>query len=248
MIEDTSVDILAAFSAVAHVIIRAEQSLSDRLDIDGEDGHHLARVRRLRSGEIVTAADGLGSWRPYCVVESAPRQLSLAATGDIRIEPGLAPPLRVAFSLTKGAKPEVVARHLTELGVDVIIPVVADRSVARPDADRIVTRMQKVAREASMQCRRSRLPECSAPIAFVSAVELPGLVVASRIGTTVETPADGDGWTLLVGPEGGFSDQENAMLRQSPTLAVGDLVLRAETAAIAGAAVLATYRHRTDRQ
>ena len=79
---------------------------------------------------------------------------------------------------------------------------------------------------------------------FTEAIDLPGLVVASRTGTAATGKPNSQGWTLLVGPEGGFSPTEIAALKSVPILAVGDLVLRAETAAVAGAAVLATQRSR----
>jgi RsmE family RNA methyltransferase len=79
-------------------------------------------------------------------------------------------------------------------------------------------------------------------------VSVDGLVVADRRGVTAdELPAPiGGGWTVAVGPEGGFDDDEEQLLGAAPRLAVGRLVLRAETAAIAAAAALAG-RRRPDR-
>jgi 16S rRNA (uracil1498-N3)-methyltransferase len=228
--------------AVAHVLV---EHLDDELEVAGDDGHHLARALRLRAGETVTAADGGGRWRAYVVATVDGSSLSLAASGAARSEPELLPPLAVAFALTKGVKPETVVRQLTELGVDAVIPVVAERSVARPGgegAERVVARLQRVAREAAMQCRRARLPQVSRPVPLLELVGRPGLVVAER-GGAATLPDHGDaGWTVLVGPEGGFSPSEADALGSAPRLALGVHVLRAETAAVTAAALLTAAR------
>ena len=234
----------ASIDAVAHVLV---DTLDDETHIDGADGHHLARVRRLRSGERATAADGAGQWREYVVTDVADRGLDLRATGPVRIEARATPSLAVAFALTKGSKPEVVVRQLTELGVDRILPVVSTRSVARPVVARVdafAVRMRRVAREAAMQSRRAWLPEVAAPAPLVHLAGRTGLL-AAEVGAPPaaalpEPPPEG--WTLLVGPEGGFDPQELAPLGQMQRLGLGPHVLRAETAAVAGAAVLQAWR------
>jgi|GEM_PF-146798 len=110
--------------AVAHVIAPELTELTDEHVVDGEDGHHLERVRRLEPHEIVTMADGRGAWRCYSVAETGPGWLRLAAVGSSCVEPALLPRLAVAFALTKAEKPELVVQKLTELGVDRIVPVV----------------------------------------------------------------------------------------------------------------------------
>jgi len=252
----------AAFSGAAHVFIDggvAEADLPDVVLITGSDGYHLARVRRLQVGEAVTAADGQGRWRPYLVSDVDGRTLTLAATGPPRIEPELAPGLAVAFALTKGVKPETVVRQLTELGVDEILPVVATRSIARPAAERaaaVTGRLERVAREAAMQCRRARLPRIAAVGPLGALAGRPGLVIAERADVPATNPADPatEGWLLVIGPEGGWAPEdlrslnaqvlEGTLARPVPRLAVGPHVLRAETAAVAAAAVLSARRSR----
>src|SRR5919109_151919 len=103
--------------ASAHLFVGSAAELSDTLEVGGEDGHHLARVLRLRKGETVTVADGSGAWRPYRIVDVAGAGVLLQAAGTIQQEPALSPRLAVAFALTKGDKPELVVQKLTELGV-----------------------------------------------------------------------------------------------------------------------------------
>ena len=250
----------AACPAAAHVLIesdRPDQELPDAVSVSGSDGHHLVRVRRLQVGETVTAADGRGHWRPYLVGAVGDRTLELTATGPSRTEPVPTPGLAVAFALTKGVKPETVVRQLTELGVDEILPVIATRSIARPRAERadaVGGRLERVAREAAMQCRRARLPRI-APLGPLAALAgRPGLVIAERGGPGTTGPPDPGraGWLLVVGPEGGWAPEDLQALegpgsdggpaRAVPRLAVGSHVLRAETAAVAAAAVLSAHR------
>jgi 16S rRNA (uracil1498-N3)-methyltransferase len=87
------------------------------------------------------------------------------------------------------------------------------------------------------------VPVVDGPIAMRELVAMPGLVVADRDGAAVsELTISGDAWTVAVGPEGGFDDAERALLAGAPRLAVGPYILRAETAAIATAAVATSRR------
>ncbi len=237
----------AQADAAAHVLVDA---LPDQLDVTGRDGHHLERVRRLRVGEPVTAADGAGRWRPYRVARADPGQLTLAADGSPVVEPRLTPGLVLACAPTKGERPEAVVRHATELGVDEIWWVTTARSVVRWDgerADAVLERLRRVAREAAAQCRRARLPLLEAPGPLGDLAGRPGLLVADRAGaapTDLPDPPE-PGWILVVGPEGGLTPGELAALGHPPRLGLGPHVLRSETAALAGPAALAAHRHPT---
>jgi 16S rRNA (uracil1498-N3)-methyltransferase len=91
----------AAEPAVAHCFVAA---LDGAITVDGADGHHLQRVRRLRPGELMTAADGDGCWRRYVVVGAEPGRLLLRAESDVARDPQLAPAVVAAVALTKGTK------------------------------------------------------------------------------------------------------------------------------------------------
>jgi 16S rRNA (uracil1498-N3)-methyltransferase len=234
----------ASASPVAHVFVEV---LSDTLDLDGPEGHHLARVLRLQAGEVVTAADGRGRWRPYLVAAVSGAGVRLDARGPGETEPPLTPALAVAFCLTKGDKPDVTVQKLTELGVDRILPVLSVRSVSRPEgarAEAAVRRWRRVAVEAARQCRRSRLPEIDEirPLAALSGH--PGLVVADPGGQAPSElgPPPGGELLVVVGPEGGLAPDEADGLAPWAHLGLGPLVLRAETAALAAAAVLSVPR------
>lgn len=91
------------------------------------DRHHLERVLRLRVGDAFTVSDGQGRWR-WCRFG-----VDIEPTGDIEREDAPDPTITIAFALVKGDRPEIVVQKLTELGVDRIVPFVAERSVARWD-------------------------------------------------------------------------------------------------------------------
>jgi 16S rRNA (uracil1498-N3)-methyltransferase len=231
--------------AVAHLLVA---DLDDELTVTGDDGHHLQRVRRLRPGEVVTAADPTARWRRYQVGGLADGELTLTAAGPPTREPTLRPGLRVACALTKGQHPDVVVRACSELGVDAVVPIVAARSVVRWDAHtdpRPLERLRRVARESALQCRRARLLTVDAPVPLTSLAGHPGLVVADRDGLPAGMLPEptGEAWLLVVGPEGGLDPAELATLGDPPRLGVGPHVLRAETAATAAAAALTGRRH-----
>src|SRR4029078_8429780 len=120
-----------------------------------DDRHHLERVLRLRAGDELTVADGAGRWR------SCRFGRVVDPTGDVAVEAQLAPAITIAFALTKGERPEWTVQKLTEVGVDRIVPFVADRSVLRGDAAkpaRNAERLRRVARDAPMESRRTFRP------------------------------------------------------------------------------------------
>jgi 16S rRNA (uracil1498-N3)-methyltransferase len=232
----------ASVPAAAHVFVAG---LADVLEVSGDDGHHLARVLRLRPGESVTAADGSGHWRPYAVASVSRGEVRLEASGNSKVEPQLSPALAVAFAITKGTKPELTVQKLTELGVERILPVIAQRSVARPEPDSGAHgRWRRVVTEAACQCRRARLPELAAPAPLGELAGHPALVVAERGAPPPEALATPPGGEILVvvGPEGGLEPAEVDALRPWARIGLGPHVLRAETAALAAAAALVAAR------
>jgi len=205
----------------------------------GDDAfRHLSRALRLRPGESVRAVDGAGGW-VHCAFDGSTR---LVPTGAAGLEAAPEQPISVAFVPVKGDRPELVVQKLTELGVDRIVITSSERSVVRWDeerAERHRRRLEKVSVEALQQCRRLWLPRIELiPLASLLA---DGAVLADMDGDrSVEV-----GRTVVVGPEGGWTDRERAEASR-PAVALGPHVLRAETAAIAAGVLLAAARERGD--
>jgi 16S rRNA (uracil1498-N3)-methyltransferase len=207
----------------------------ERPALHPDDRHHLARVRRIRPGDALTISDGAGAWRPARMGDA------VEPTGATVVVTRSHPLIAVAFAPVKGDRPELVAQKLTELGVDRIVPILADRSVVRWEgerAERNVARLRRVAREAAMQARRCHLPEVMSVAACADVAAGSGCAAAVRDGAapTLDHP------TVLVGPEGGWSPRELAAFGHQIGLA--EQVLRAETAAITAAALLCGLRSR----
>jgi 16S rRNA (uracil1498-N3)-methyltransferase len=148
------------------------------------------------------------------------------------------PRLTIGFALIKGGRPELVVQKLTELGVDDIVPFTAEHSVVRWDPERATRnseRLRRVAREAAMQSRQVRIPEIGEVVDFADLAALGGAVRADITGhpPSLKHP------TVLIGPEGGWSETER---RQLGAIRLSTSVLRSETAAITAAALLTALR------
>ena len=202
--------------------------------LDDADRHHLERVLRLRAGDELTIADGRGGWR---VCRFGPR---LEPTGAIEVRDAPQPRLTVGFAIVKGERPEWAVQKLTELGVDELVPFVAERSVVHWGDERgirHIERLRRVAREAAMQSRRAWLPDVADVTTFATLAARSGAVMLDARGT--ERPSLRH-TVALVGPEGGWSDDERAS--GLPMVGLGGNVLRTETAAIAAATIWCALR------
>jgi len=231
--DDCGAGLVERAAAAAQVFVA---DLDDPV-LDPADERHLSRSLRLRDGEPVAVSDGAGGWRG-CRFRAAGRCGAwLELDGPVRREP--APPfdLTVAFAPVKGDRPEWVVQKLTELGIDRLVPLLADRSVVRWSGERgraAVERLRRVAREAAAQSRRVRLPEVASPTATAMLAERP---VLADLGGAQPSPSV---HFVAIGPEGGWSDRERGM--GLPTLGLGPRVLRAETAAVAAGVLLSAFR------
>ena len=223
--------------SAAHVFV-------DDLDapvIADADRHHLERVLRLRSGEVVTASDGRGGLR---VCRYAAGTGVLEPEGEASFEARRPPAIGVGFALVKADKPEWIVQKLTELGVDRILPFVAARSVVRWDeakARRNLERLQRVAVEAAMQSRQRWLPRVDPVRPFAAVVGDGGETVSLADADPAAAPPSLRWPTVLVGPEGGWTEEERDAV-DGRFVRFGPSVLRAETAAIAAGALLSGLR------
>lgn len=198
------------------------------LEVDDADWHHLRRVLRVRTGDALSASDGNGRWRTAVATDAG-----LEPTGEVVV---VEKPARVSigFALVKGSKPDLIVQKLTELGVSEIVPFLAARSVVRWDESKQANaheRLERIARAATMQSKGSWLPTVFPVVGFAEVIDDHVGVVRADIGAPW---LGGDGperRRVLVGPEGGWSDEERRMLPAAVGLHAN--VLRAETAAIA---------------
>ena len=217
----TPADLASLRGSSAHVVVVDIEAP----ELDDDASHHLFRVLRLRDGEAVTVTDGAGSWR-VCAAAGE----GVVPDGEIRVEPANSSPVTIAWAVPKRDKPEWIVQKLTELGVDRIALVHAERSVVRWDrsrAERHLSKLRTVSIEAVQQSRGVWVPEIVGPL---EAREVLADSVAAEPGGRDLLPGDR---SIAIGPEGGWSVAELEVARDRVSL--GDRVLRVETAAVAAA-------------
>jgi 16S rRNA (uracil1498-N3)-methyltransferase len=217
----------------------------ERVVLERDDSRHALRVLRLRPGEQITVSDGRGS-----VVEATVGDDDVRLVAHVtarRSEPEPRPALHVYQAIPKKGKLDLVVQKLTELGVSSINLFASRRSVPKWDEAKGAShaaRLGEVARQAAMQSQRAWLPMVRAP-ASLSSLDTTEPVVVLHGSETVrlaqalpEKPPSAVG--LVVGPEGGLTEEEVTALRALGAIPVtlGPLILRTETAALAAAAIV----------
>ena len=216
------------------------------ITVVGDEHHHLARVLRARPGDAITLFDGAGAEIDARVVRVGRAETELEA--DPASRPGAAgadAPLVLLTAVPRGGRMDFLVQKCCELGVSRIVPVIADRSVARPEPGRRA-RWEKIAREAARQCGRADVPAVAAPAVLAAALAAPDLPARRLVLSPEETGRslrallpDRAATALLVGPEGGFAPAEVEAARAAGCApgSRGPRVLRVETAAIVAVAL-----------
>lgn len=214
----------------------------------GEEHHHAAHSCRVRIGEVIGVTDGCGK-RVLARVESVDKTHLIAVIEhDVSGsgEPVLA--ITLALAVIKLSRFETAVEKCTELGVRRIIPLAANR--CRPyGANRLNRRrLEKIAREAARQSGRSWVPEIAQPLTLAELLEdrkcrfFAASQAAERcFEDGFKDTADTRPVTLLVGPEGDFSEDEYEEMTQCGVwmFSLGELTLRTETAGIVAVALAA---------
>jgi 16S rRNA (uracil1498-N3)-methyltransferase len=218
-----------------------------RVTLAGDDHRHLARVLRAQPGTAVTLFDGAGGEIDARVLRVGrdETELELGARRDATAAPGA--PVTLLTAVPRGGRMDILIQKTSELGVARIVPLTTARSVVRPEPGRSA-RWEKIAREAARQCGRADVPAVAAPAslsAALAAPELPprrlvlweqerGRALRAALGAPAPT-------AVLVGPEGGFTQDEivEAEAAGFVPVALGPRILRVETAAIVAVALVA---------
>lgn len=221
----------------------------NRVHLGASDAQYLTRVLRLGRGDTVELLDGTGEGL-RCEIEEAHKEGVTARVLDRFEVPEPPVPITLYQALPKGDKFELIIQKCTELGVGRIVPIQAARSVVQLKGDRAetkVVRWQKIAQEAAEQCERGKVPVVDVPERLQD-VRLPdgtlGLVLSERVVTPTLPQALPEqaplAIALFVGPEGGWTPEELATMRELGAIEVslGDRILRTETAGLASLAIL----------
>ncbi len=221
--------------------------------LTAEQARYVSRVLRLRKDDHVTLFDGQGGEFSAVIKEFVKDRVRLQV-GRRRandIESPLS--IQLVQGLSRGGRMDVVVQKSTELGVHRITPVITEFSVVKLDPEKSAKRREhwlKVSQSACEQCGRNTLPEIDLPQSLHSwltnLADEDALKIMLDPGSTESiaklAPAV-DAVTLLVGPEGGLSNGERRQCEEQglKAISLGPRILRTETAALAGIAVLQAY-------
>lgn len=215
------------------------------VELGADDTRHLRDVLRLAEGDAVHVFDGDG--REFlCEIESVEKRRTILRVIN-EVEP-TAPEskfdLTLAAAVTKGENFDLVVQKAVELGVSRLIPLFTRRCDVKPaGSEKRLERWRKIALEAAKQSGRARLMSVREPLDFQEFAGSAGenvILFSERDGDSFTTVQPGEKLTAVIGPAGGWDDSELDRARKSgiQIITFGGRILRAETAAIAFAAIL----------
>ena len=212
--------------------------------------NHAVRVLRLREGDAVTLFNGDGhDYSGQIRLGKREARVQVARADAVDNESPLA--ITLVQAIARGEKMDLILQKATELGVVRILPVSSDRTEVRLDEDRADKRIlhwQRVLESACEQCGRAQVPQIESPLTLERAARLLAdeadakLVLHPEGGRPLSQVAVGAAATIAIGPEGGFSERDLAVLDQAgfQRITLGPRVLRTETAGLAAIAALQT--------
>lgn len=211
--------------------------------------HHATRVLRMASGDSMVLFDGCGG-EVAARLQGSGREWFAALEAHDPVERESPRRLVLVQALASGDKMDWIVQKAVELGVAAVIPVETQRTVLRLSGERAVKRVahwQQVVVSACEQSGRNRVPEVGAIVSLASYLavhrETDKLMFVPEAGATLKTLGPPDGPRhLLIGPEGGWSDDELAACRAARCVAstLGPRVLRTETAGLVALAAAQT--------
>ncbi|MDX2212247.1 MAG: 16S rRNA (uracil(1498)-N(3))-methyltransferase [Oculatellaceae cyanobacterium bins.114] len=233
------------------ITIAPHQRTDHCLRLTAEQRHYLTRVLRLHSGDRFIAIDGAGHW---WLTELSDPDSEAYILEAIAAHTELPIPLTLLIAMPKGNSMDDIVRQVTEAGVTTIVPVVSDRTLLNPSAQKL-DRWQRIAQEAAEQSERQIVPHITAPIPFSTALSPDPTGKATRYiceargnyphlltclsQVTVQPPPE---IVIAVGPEGGWTEAElqQAIAQKYQAVSLGQRVLRAVTTPLVAIALIAS--------
>ena len=229
------------------VFIPAQLLDHERVTLDRIASRHLVKVLRLQAGAEVCVFDGCGTEIEGRIVRASAAGVEVALGARHRVALPLAS-ITLLQSVPRGDRMDFIVQKTTELGVTRIIPVLSARGMVKPPPGK-TRRWRTIAQEAARQSGRADVPE----VAEVTALDA-ALAGAAEAGGTrlvlweeeralplrqIFAQAPLLPVTLLIGPEGGLSQEEVASARTQGfrTVGLGPRILRVETAALVAVAL-----------
>lgn len=220
--------------------------------LNDSEAHHLQHVLRIAPGECICLFDGKGYEATATVAEISRHEVTCEIHSLRKIPIPCRPKVTVAASPPKGERLKWMVEKLTEIGTDRLILLQTVRTIVVPGETRI-DKLHSCVIAACKQCRRSRLMDVSPPVSFQSLLAEPSIVnehttlliahpgdSSQPLASALNGIPSGNSRVVLIGPEGGFTDDEVSMAARSGSIPIAwpENILRIETAAIVITAAL----------
>ena len=217
----------------------------NNIRIIGDDAYHVARSLRMAVGDEIILCDGDGAEYLCALTKIRDEECECQIIERRTSESELPVCVTLYMAYPKGDKLETIIQKAVELGAVKIVPFESSRCIKRPKAEKAekqLSRLTKIASEAAKQCGRAILPEVASPISFSQmlaecakydkAIFCYEAERERTLGGILDATEAGDTLAVIVGSEGGFSDEEAKEARGAGCLSVslGKRILRCETA------------------
>jgi len=231
--------------------VEPKNVFKDELVISGKEAHHLSRVMRKKTGERIWVVDGEGGAYEVEIADKDKKQIHCTILQKRRRVGEPVAHLTLAQGVLKGEKFELLIQKATEIGVSRIIPLLSKRTIVKPGKNK-KTRWTTIARSAMKQCGRSIIPEITKPLPLQK-------VLSQGIDSSLRFIAQAHESSkplyhyftesksffrkkalIVVGPEGGFTEEEVRLAQEQgfQKVSLGPRRLRAETAGIVFSALV----------
>ena len=234
---------------LTRVYVDAPLAAGERVILEGNAASHVTRVLRLRVGEALTLFNGAGGEYAASIDATRGGRLTVAVGEPRAVERESPLTLTLAQGVSRGERMDLVVQKATELGVSGIVPLFTERSVVRlgaQQAERKLNHWRAIAIAACEQSGRNRLPAIAAPVPLKDFLRSGSdgsarlLLSPGATATLGDVPRPLSAVTVLIGPEGGLTQAEEAAALAAgfTRIRLGPRVLRTETAALTALALL----------
>ena len=233
---------------VTRIYVDAPLSVGQQIVLPEQAATHLMRVLRLRAGAALTLFNGQGGEYAAELLALERGTARAAILKQVPIE--RESPLRLILlqGISRGERMDLIVQKATELGIERLVPIAAEHGIVRLDPIQGIRRVehwQSIAISACEQCGRNRVPHIDPVVTLAKALDgLPAegarLLLDPEGAMTLATVPVAGAATVLIGPEGGWSEAERRLCERTGISAcrLGPRVLRTETAPLAVLAAL----------